>query len=279
MRKSAEKSGDMNRVTDHDLRAGLRCIYRQKASKRGYITLEASIILPIFIIAILALGYYIKVFAIMEEVTYSIMDETSLLASEAYVKSNAPLFEKNLKNRIVNDSPDAENLKINKVRYLYYDGDLDDLISVSVEYDIDAGFPLGIGHTIKLNPRVKCRGFTGVEKSADAMSFEEMESEGVWDPVWIFPMSGEKYHKEDCTYVTANAREMVLTGNVKKKYSPCSLCNAENLSMGEFVYCFTENGAVYHRESCRLITRYTIEINRSEAISKGYIPCSKCGGG
>lgn len=248
-------------------------------SRKGYITLEASIILPVFIIGMLSLGYYIKVFGIMENVTYSIMDETSQLASKAYVTSSVPFFEGRLEKRIKKDSPYIKDLEIKNMRYLYYDGDMDDMISVSAGYHIDAGFPLGMGHTIEMTSRVKCRGFTGVKKTGNPMSFAEMESEGSWDPVWIFPMSGEKYHEENCTYVAANAREMVLTGDLKRKYNPCSLCDAKSVAIGAYVYCFVENGKVYHRESCRQITRYTIEINRSEAINKGYVPCSKCGGG
>lgn len=248
-------------------------------SRRGYITLEAAIFLPVFIIAILALGYYIKVFCIMENVSYSIMEETASLAAKSYVTQSAPMFESQLENRIIKDSPDIEDLKIKKVRYLYYDGDLDNMISVSIGYCIDAGFPLGMDHSIEMTSRVKCRGFTGLKKTGNPMSFEEMESVGTWEPVWIFPMSGEKYHEENCTYVKSNAREMVLTRDLKKRYSPCSLCDGESISIGAFVYCFIENGTVYHRASCRQINRYTVEVNKSEAINKGYVPCSKCGGG
>jgi len=82
-----------------------------------------------------------------------------------------------------------------------------------------------------------------------------------------------------CTYVKANAREVVLTGQLKKKYNSCSLCDSDAVSIGAFVYCFEENGTVYHKDTCKQVTRYAIEINKTEAVDKGYTPCSKCGGG
>ena len=247
--------------------------------RKGYIVVEASIVLPLFILAVLALGYYIKMFGIMENVAYSMMEETAKVASRAYVSEVAPLFESKLEKRITAESPELSDLEITRVRYLYSDGDMDDLIYVNAEYSISNGLPAGFGHTAEISSRIKCRGFTGVRKTAMPMSFEEMETEGVWDPVWIFPADGEKYHDGQCSYVKANAREMVLTGELKKRFSPCSQCGAEDAAAGSYVYCFMENGTVYHTEDCRQVTRYTTEINRSEAIDKGYAPCSKCGGG
>lgn len=252
---------------------------RRGTDRRGYVVLEASIFLPIFIIAILAIGYYIKIFGIMENVAYSVMDETGKAASVAYVSRSAPLFENVLESRVKSDSPNLKDLDIYGVRYLYYDGDTDDLISVKTGYTIETPFPFGMDHSVEVDMRFKSRGFTGVKSSGSPMTFDEMESEGVWDPVWVFPASGKKYHEKTCTYVVSNARETVLTADVKRRFSPCSLCGADKVHIGDFVYCFMETGSVYHKEECKQVTRYTVEMNRDDAINKGYIPCSKCGGG
>ncbi|MBR5488061.1 MAG: hypothetical protein IKV72_00015, partial [Firmicutes bacterium] len=138
---------------------------------------------------------------------------------------------------------------------------------------------LGFNHKLGLDNNVKCRGFTGIEKAGSPMTFEEMESEGLWDPVWIFPMSGEKYHSSSCTYIRVNAKEMVLTAELKTRYDPCQLCVSDRIPIGSYVYCFTEGGTVYHEYSCRQVDRYAVEINKEEAVTKGYGPCSRCGGG
>lgn len=251
---------------------------RRVTDRKGFITVEASLVLPVFLICLIALGYYIKIFAIVENVSYSIADEASKAASTAYTTDAAPQLAGTVKSRIQKDTSELDDVKITKARYLYDDGDLDDLILISAEYSVDIKLPMKMGHAVNLTSGIKCRGFTGVRQERQAMSFEEMETEGTWEPVWIFPADGEKYHSAECTYVKANAKELVLTYEVKKKFEPCKLCDAQEAAIGGYVYCFEKNGTVYHRASCRQVKRYTIEIDRSEAEDKGYTPCSKCGG-
>jgi len=248
-------------------------------TKKGYIVIEAAIMLPVFILAIVSLMHYINVLSVQENIYNSTLDEASRLASKASVVKVAPGFSSVIKERVREENPAVSEMTIKKFKYLYFDGDLDNMIVLDGKYYMNLKLPITFGHSYPINVRVKCRGFTGVKKKGKPMSFAEMESEGEWLPVWIFPTSGEKYHTPGCTYVKANAREVVLTGQLKKKYNSCSLCDSDAVSIGAFVYCFEENGTVYHKDTCKQVTRYAIEINKTEAVDKGYTPCSKCGGG
>ncbi len=252
---------------------------RRATDKKGYIVVEAAIFLPVFILAVAALMFYINVLSVQENVYNATIDEAARLSSKAAVVKYAPGFTGDLKERVRTENPVISSMNVERFRYLYWDGDMDNMISVNAEYKISRNLPSGFGHDYPFRINVKCRGFTGSRTPGDPMSFEEMESDGVWDPVWIFPMSGEKYHDPACTYVKANAREMVLTSDIKKKYAPCSLCEADSMSIGALVYCFTDSGTVYHTETCKQVKRYVLEINKEEAKRKGYMPCSKCGGG
>ena len=252
---------------------------RHVTDKKGYVTLEAAIFLPVFILAIVSLVYYINIFSVQENVYYGTFEETARLASKSSVVKYAPGFTAELKGRIKDENPVITDLDINRFRYLYWDGDMDNMIAVDGSYAVELKLPIGFGHTYPFDVKVKSRGFTGLRKNGDPMSFDEMETEGIWQPVWVFPMSGEKYHTSTCTYVRANAKEMVLSGDLRRKYEPCSLCDADDLSLGSLVYCFTENGSVFHRDTCRQIERYAMEINKEDAVNKGYTTCSKCGGG
>lgn len=248
-------------------------------TKKGYITLEAAIILPVFILAVVSLLYYINILSIQENIFNSTLDETSRLASKASVVKTAPGFKSVVINRIRTENEAVSHLKIDRFRYLYFDGDMNNMIAVDGKYSIDLNLPAGFGHEYPIDVCLKCRGFTGLLTKGNVMTFEEMETEGIWNPVWIFPMSGEKYHHPGCSYVKANAREMVLTSSLKNKYNPCTLCDSGGVATGSFVYCFESNGTVYHRETCKQVDRYAIEVNKDDAIDKGYTPCSKCGGG
>ncbi len=252
---------------------------KRVTDKKGYITLEASIFLPVFVLAIVSMVYYINIFTVLENVYYDTFEETSRLASKSSVVKYAPGFTTGLKRRICEENRVMAYLDINRFRYLYWDGDLDNMIAVDINYAVKLNLPAGFGHSYPANVTVKCRGFTGLRKTGDPMSFDEMESDGIWDPVWVFPMSGEKYHKPNCTYVKANAKEMVLTRELMKMYKACSLCDADKLPAGALVYCFVENGSVYHRDTCRQVERYAMEMNKEDAVNKGYEPCSKCRGG
>jgi len=254
-------------------------IMKRYTNQKGYITLEAAIILPVFILAVVSIIYYITVFSVVENVAYCNIEETAKLASAAGTVKVSPAFPEKLEKRIHSENHSIENLDTKSFRYLYWDGDLDNMIAVNETYEVALKLPLGFDHRIKLDSRIKCRGFTGKRVSGDSMSFDEMEMAGVWEPVWIFPMSGEKYHASMCTYVKANAREMVLTYDIKKRYDPCTLCGAESSITGTYVYCFTDNGTVYHKSDCHQVSRYAVEINKEDAENKGYTPCSKCGGG
>lgn len=248
-------------------------------TKRGYVTLEAAIILPVFILAVVSLMYYINILSIQENIFNSTLDEASRLASKASVVKTAPGFKSVVIKRIKSENEAIDYAKIENFRYLYFDGDLSNMIAIDSKYRVDLNLPADFAHGYPIDVLIKCRGFTGIRKKGDVMTFEEMESEGIWDPVWIFPMSGEKFHDSGCSYVKANAREMVLTREIKNKYNACKLCDASSVVTGSFVYCFEKNGTVYHRETCKQVERYTIEVNREEAVGKGYKPCSKCGGG
>ena len=224
-------------------------------NRKGYVTLEAAIFLPVLILAVVSIAFYITLFSTIENVAYDNIEETARLASKAGVVKIAPDFTAQLEQRICDENPAVKSIDTARFRYLYWDGDLDDMIAVDEKYKVILQLPMGFDHEIQISSRVKCRGFTGLETAGDPMSFEEMESAGVWDPVWIFPDSGEKYHTKGCTYVKANAYEMVLTSSVKKKYDPCSLCDAESLPTGSFVCCFKESGTVYHRGTCKQVDR------------------------
>ena len=249
------------------------------STKKGYFTLEAAVFLPIFIIAIAALGYCIKIFSTVENITFSALDETAHLAAQAYGVKAAPNFPAALEKRLRMENEQAEEISVSQFRYLYKAGERDGLISLNLKYRVNIRLPLHLYDGVNLENRIKCRGFIGKAASGNPMAFSEMETNGNSKMVWIFPMWGKKYHQEACTYVKATAKQLVLTGQVKRTYQPCQLCEPDRLPLGSLIYCFVNTGKAYHRGSCKTIDKYAIEIEKEDALTKGYLPCSKCGGG
>ena len=247
-------------------------------TKRGYITLEAAVFLPIFILGILTLGYLIKVYSTAENITFSMIDETGHLAAQAYGRKAAPLFVSKLENRLKKENQRLNGVSVMDFRYLYKERKRTGIITVSCKYDIDVSMPLEFWDEVSMESRLKCRGFIGLQRKTEPMSFESMERNGNSNIVRIFPMWGKKFHGEECVYVRKNAVQMVLTPQLKKQYQSCKRCRPDSMAAGTYVYCFRNAGKAYHTGDCKLVEKYTIEMEKKDAMEKGYRACSKCRG-
>lgn len=248
-------------------------------TKKGYFTLEAAIFLPFFLIGILTLGYFIKIYSTAENITFSMIDETGHLAARAYKKPEALAFPQTIRHRLTQENRSLEQIQMAEFRYLYTEGPKDGLITAGCKYRIGLSLPVKLTDGVQMESRVKCRGFIGKKQEPDPMSFSDMEKNGDSKIVWIFPMWGEKFHKETCRFVRVHPAQKVLTPALKSRYKPCRLCRPETLSAGSYVYCFSQAGSVYHQNTCSMVEKYTIEIEKDDAVKKGYQPCKTCGGG
>lgn len=259
-----------------------KSIHLYRNTNKGFLTVEAGIFLPLFIIGILTVAYLIKFMAIQEAVFHSYTDEARLLSSEAYVDKVTPivLFEPKLLDRIYQENPtDLEKIHLDNFQYLY--GNIKDsgLISMDLSYRVKLKLPIKFYSDLPITETLVFRGFVGADEELDPMSFAEMEKEEDSDLVYIFPRAGGRYHDESCTYLYAEPFEMLLSGAVRRKYDPCSLCKPQDIANGNLIYCFYKSGKVYHRGSCYTVDKYVISIEKEEAIRKGYTTCLKCGGG
>jgi len=253
-------------------------MFLKKNTKNGYFILEATIFLPIFLIAILTIGYLIKVASIEENVTHIMVDEASKLARDAYVTSFAPTFKYILKDRIMAENTNIQELDITQFSYLYQSANMDGQIKIKVDYTIDVKLPLHFYDGFTREMKLGLRGFIGNRREIEAMPFSEMEEKKESCIVWVFPRTGERYHKENCKYIKVDAKQVLLTKVIKRKYDACGICSSKNLPDGAVVYCFFTSGEAYHTGKCSTVDRYVIPIEEEDAIKQGYTPCQKCGG-
>ena len=186
-------------------------ILKKYTNNRGSILVETAIILPFFLIALIAVSFIVNLVSIEEKVFYESMDETRLVVEESYLLKTNPIFKLKLKNRINKEvASKIDDLKIEKFKYLYAENNIDDLISFEIDYRIPIIF-LPKSKAIKINNSILCRGFRGKNFNNDPMSFDELKTDKNFEEVWIFPHYGEKYHKKDCPYILVNPSECLLT--------------------------------------------------------------------
>ncbi len=246
-------------------------------SKRGIVTIEAAIFLPIFLVGLLTFAYLLKFLIIQEQVFHDLSDEAKLVAANAINQPHYPLgFETHLMNRIQDDCGEKiQNLELSQFKYLYQD-DTTNLIFMNLEYDVRVNLPIQFVDDLHLEEKLLMRGFVGHRVDENPMSFEELEKEVEFEIVWVFPNSGTKYHQQNCIYITSQPREVVLSQDIRHRYHPCEICKSKEIENGSLVYCFPNYGESYHTSECSVIKKYVIPMEKSEAIEKGYLPCTKC---
>ena len=246
--------------------------------KSGFYTLEAVIILPFVILAIISVGYFIRLDSVWENIMSSAVDESSYSSSRSYGTLTQLDSLPKIKKRVLNENDLIVSLKFSGIADRYSDSVSDELTKYTIKAGMAINLPAGFDRYLDFEGRIKYRSFRGKKYTPAGMGDEGLESDVPDDPVWIFPQSGTRYHGENCTYVQATVRPYTLTSSLKNRYDACEICDSGELPLGSIVFCFRSEDTAYHRGTCRCINRHTAVIDRSEAEDKGYTPCSKCGG-
>lgn len=249
-----------------------------RRSIKGFYTLEAAVFLPFVILAILSLGYFIKIEGLWENCIHGAIDESSVIASKSYSPVETMMIEEKIKNRVTEDNKELDTIEVDNIRIMHSDFHNDSLISYEMKASEYVEFPLIFKKEFTMTIKVKFRGFVGRKTDGSPLGASGLENSQAQQPVWIFPQSGKKFHKENCTYIKASVSPVILTSSVKNKYDPCGICKSEDLNSGSMVFCFKSDGTSYHRGVCRSIKRRCVKIDKTEAEKKGYRKCSKCGG-
>jgi len=246
---------------------------------------ETAILLPLFIIGILTLGYLLKFCMVSEGVHHALADESRRIMADPVTMYMPGVGEQAIENRIGSESRgEARNIQAKAFPTLMLgisrEGTVfSDLIAISVAFDTPVKLPRLFYDDVQGERTVLCRAFVGMSNEGDVKPFDEMERNDDGNTVWIFPRAGERYHDEHCAYIENNPREVLLDKSVRGRYTPCKLCKPSEKRDGTLVYCFETSGKAYHVGECTIVDRYVIEIGKEDAEKKGYTPCSKCGGG
>ena len=204
--------------------------------------MDAAIILPVFLVALLTLACFSRLMAEEEQMLNNLLERGERMAAVAWFGGEAG----------------------------------DPLIPLT---DTSCGeIPLP-SRASALQVNLLVRGFTGAAARSEPTGFDVFGETERCFLVYVFPRAGERFHVRDCTMVEVGAEERLLTDTLRRRYEPCSHCQPESLLAGNRVYCFPKDGETYHRKTCYLVDRYIVEMTAPEAVEQGYSPCLVCGGG
>lgn len=250
----------------------------KKNTKRGSILVEAALVLPVFILSVIMLSSLIPVTGICENAFFSACDELRTEALKVNFRKNPVAVSSAVSRRIKEENKDVTGCRIYSTDYLYSKKGIKDLITVKGTVIIEKNSLFNLYGKTEYDLHLTGRGFTGKKERKEPLPRSEFERKKGAEPVCIFPSYGKKYHKKDCSYVKGAWEKVMLNDTVRKKYSPCSLCHSETAATGTPVCIFRKEGEHYHLQSCKQVSRACIEIEKEDAVKKGYSPCYKCGG-
>ena len=254
---------------------------------KGSLTVEASLVFPFFIGAVVALLFFIQAIQIQIQIQKALYNQTMKVTGYGYYVDSVEL------------GTEAENLlEVGYIKLMvmeelgddFFEGNCivngkkgfvldltnafeDGVVDVAIRYSLKVPFDIfGLGK-INFVARARCKTWTG----SDATKTE-------WDTDMVYMTShGEVYHvDEDCSYIKSDISSCKLD-EIEKirnasggKYYICSLCG-DVKQVGEKKVFYTQYGNRYHLiEYCSNLKNNVFAIERDVAMKK-YRSCSKCG--
>ncbi|MDD3239651.1 MAG: pilus assembly protein [Lachnospira sp.] len=270
------------------------CLTTPKTKKGTYFsassTVEAALVIPLFMYAAMALIYILQIAAVKQHVQTALYEDAKELAGYAYSVEKSvdmdlgslstgaawTLLVNELGSSYASDNHIVGgNAGLVMVRSKVCGGD-SSVIDLSVTYTVQNPFDIfGIG---KVTITQRCKTDAWLGESRDSYRNKQSREER---KVYV-TAEGKVYHtNRNCTYLTRvitqkNRKELASIRNYDGgRYFPCEKCGHQ-YDESEMVY-ITQYGNRFHTDiTCSQLARTIIEIPISKVGTKSL--CKKCGG-
>lgn len=292
-------------------------MHKQKIADktRGSLTVEAALVMPIFLYGILAFLYFIQIFTVQEHIQEVITKKGLNIAKTAYLYGDFTdwkeaqyfdhsLFEddldidlsdlgrsaysatllkaltkKDLDIELINQSCILEGFDSGISFFDTEIMDEEDCVDIIVGYRIRLPIPYFGLDDMRMVQRVRLRGWTGHQVPAKySVVEEETKTE---DSIVYITDTGSVYHlRRECSHLSLSIKEIegiptIQRNNSGGKYHPCEAC-CKIQNDPKAIYYITSFGDRYHTsKSCSKLKRTIKEVPLSEV--GGYSPCKRCG--
>lgn len=284
---------------------------RKRLQISASITIEAALVVPIFILAVYTFLHFFCILQVQEDLHYAASQTCETVSSyggmlEDLLEEEDEIDKQNLLENMKEGVIDAAILQTMVYARLEHSkladscirfgllgvgflgsslSDSEDCITVVMSYYIKipiAGFEW---MSFPVTQRVSMRNFSGhyVASRLTKQEGEEEEGEEAEDPIVYITKNGSVYHRSStCTYIRRNIASVLYSEIETKrnesgaKYYPCESCCKNAMQNPTAIVYITAYGTRYHSSSsCNQIERTVIEKRLSEV--QGMRPCSKCG--
>ena len=241
------------------------------SDNRGSVSLEASLVLPIFIFAMLAFFHMARL-RMAESILYEAAIETvEYMAQVSYLEEcNVMVPKAKLKKYIDNNSlietyiqKGIDGVTFEGSNYLDEEG----YVCLRINYAVGINVPLIGDLSGERSYVIRQKAYTGYEaRSQD----EELSS----DEIYVYITDNrEVYHmSRSCTHLVLSITPSTLKNAKNKGYDPCQLCGA-NARGGVLI---TDYGDKYHSDgNCTGLKRTVYRVKKSQVEGLG--ACERCG--
>lgn len=254
---------------------------------KGYITVEASLVIPIFLFFMLAMSGIYMILMAEAHIHQSLSAAVDRVAELYYLK---PKVEENGKGSSQIESANRQdslmesvaikqqfNVYVGKDFYIekYITGGKDGIfihieedrsnpkiIIATAKYQACLNLPLLGTYSINLSNQIKQKTFVGFTE-------EEYTNQDYY--VFVTP-NREAYHmRRDCTHLMLDVN--VMRNNRKTNYAPCFYCGTSKSDSAIYI---AKSGEVYHNNRDCVGLKRTVRRVKLSTV-KGVRACQRCG--
>ena len=244
------------------------CIVLER--NRGSATLEATLVLPLFIFFVLCL-YHMTQCRLADNCIYEAATETAeYMAEYAYLDGNNILLPDYVFNSYIDDSEIIEKYVKDGLSGICFIGtvplDEEGYVSLVVQYETRILVPFMPVLTQEHRFVIRQKAYVGAGYGCDEMDEQE-------DECYVYVTDNrDVYHStRSCTYLCLSIQMCQIKQAVEEGYTACEICGQGE---AESVYV-TDHGTRFHADrGCSGLKRTVYRIRMSETGGIG--GCSRC---
>lgn len=243
---------------------------------RGAVSIEASLVLPLFLFTMLFFIYLSNVSTVKAVVYEGCIETAEYMAEYAYLTDKLDKLE--LMNHPMAALRFREYVDDTALLEKYVVGGSNGISFIGSKFPDDDGYiDLKVTYFIKLNLPILGRFHTRCEEHIKQKAYvgrtneDEGDSEADDDRYVYVAKNGVVYHESrSCTYLMPDIKSGSKESAEKMGYKKCKYCG--NAS-GDSVYITTDGNRYHSRSSCSRLRR---TVYRKKLSEVNLPPCSKC---
>lgn len=243
------------------------------------VTIEASLVIPVFIFAFIIMAYILMVLNFQSRVNQSLYNTARTIAKYSYLHDSGEAVKITAAGVMTISEIGADNIRQVGVvggaagfNFLFSDFK-DGVVDIVVNYTIKFPFSIMGNFYINCTQRARTRAFIGID------TCDEENISGV-KYVYI-TVNGKVFHENiNCSYLKLSIKPVDYSGleQIRNKsggkYYECEYCKQDYIPEQVFI---TDYGNRFHYSiNCQGLKRGILKIKSDETGL--YSPCSKCGG-